>query len=374
MTIFFLIFFLIALTILFGGSSFLAFSFIRFFSVRSISRKRMIFFGTACIPLIFIVASFLVSVENEWGRNFYTVSAVVLGTGTQLVFAASAVWVTLFVFRALSLPLSAKGLASFFFALALLVSAFGVWNSFHPALRRIDVSIPNLPLSWEGKRIVQLSDIHLGAVYGASFMRQVSETTKRLEPDLIVITGDLFDGVDGGIEKTIGAISSLHAPHGVFFVAGNHETYLGIEKTYALLKETGIRILDDEMVPIDGLRLLGIEYPDRGDEKDVADVARRIIASSSEEPLILLYHAPTHIEKFRSLGVNLQLSGHTHRGQMFPFNFITSMIYRGSGDVPLQRGNYTLFVSNGVGTWGPPMRTGNRPEIVEITLKSPKRQ
>ncbi|MFH0856693.1 MAG: hypothetical protein V1860_02235 [bacterium] len=153
----------------------------------------------------------------------------------------------------------------------------------------------------------------------------------------------------------------------IFYVIGNHETYLGVEKAFQVLKETNVTALDDKMVEINGLQILGISYA-----QDAAKDFKKIAARENynpDKPCILLYHSPTHLKEARELGFDLQLSGHTHLGQLFPFSFITKLIY-GAYDYGLHEiGDFSIYTTNGAGTWGPPMRTGNRPEIAVFKLE-----
>lgn len=250
-----------------------------------------------------------------------------------------------------------------------MLSLYGVWNASHPIITHINVTIPHLPENWKGKRIVQLSDIHLGYVYQPDFMGRVAAQVETLQPEMVVITGDLLDGMDGNLEHSLDSLDDIHAPKGVLFITGNHETYYGLDKTFALLKRTRVRILQDEVVDMEGLKVIGLSYPERGEKKDMVGVLNSLGDSWKGSPNILLYHSPTYIEKFKEAGINLQLSGHTHKGQIFPFNLITKLIYHGHDYGLYQSGDYTLYTTNGIGTWGPSMRIGNRPEIVAITLR-----
>lgn len=364
------VFLTLILGILFGAQFFLYFSIVRFFFIIDVSNKLAVYVSTAFMPLSFIAASALAALkENAFTKNFYILSGVLLGIGANLFLAALAAWITIWALSFTSFSISRPALAGTYFFLAVVVSFYGVWNTSHPIVKRIDVTIPSLPDSWKGKRIVQLSDVHLGYVYQPEFMHRVASQVDALHPEIVVITGDLFDGMDGELERALDPLNDIQAREGIFFVNGNHETYFGLEKSYALLEKTSIRILKDEVVDVHGLKILGISYPERGEKKDVVGVARSLEREWKGSPNILLFHAPTHIDEFAEAGINLQLSGHTHKGQIFPFNLITKLVYKGHDYGLYRKGDYTLYTTNGVGTWGPSMRIGNRPEIVEITLR-----
>lgn len=354
---------------LFCMQFFVYFSIGEFFSITNTADRLLLYMSTAAIPLGFICASILGRMrENIFTKYFYVFTGILLGIGANITLASLAVWGTLWIFGN-SINFSAATLAGVFFALAIILSLYGVWNAAHPIVKSIEVTIPNLPDIWRGKRIVQLSDIHLGYVYQLNFMRRIVEQVNAICPEAVVITGDLFDGMDGDLEHAVDTLNDICANHGTFFVNGNHETYFGLEKSFALLKRTSVRILKDEVVDIDGLKILGIGYPEQGEHKDVVRVAESLGNEWKGQPNILLYHAPAHVKGFRESGIHLQLSGHTHKGQIFPFNFITKIVHQGHDYGLYTHGDYTLYTTSGIGTWGPSMRLGNRPEIVSITLR-----
>lgn len=368
-SVFFLCF---ILGVLLGAQLFVYFSIVDFFSLTRIADRRLLYEFTAFIPMSFIAASVLGKMkENMFTRHFYLVSGILLGIGANMFlaafFARIVLWVAGYtVGTAVDAPAM---LAGMFFFFSLLFSAYGIWNAFHPITKRIKVVLPGLPEAWKGKRIVQLSDIHLGYIYQSGFMRRIVRQVNALHADMVVITGDLFDGMDGNLDDAVDSLNEIRVPYGVFFVNGNHETYFGLEKSFDFLKKTTVRILRDEVVHVGGLSILGIGYPEQGEKKDVVGIARALKPSWKGTPTILLYHAPAHVRDFQELGIHLQLSGHTHKGQIFPFNLITKIVHKGHDYGLYRHGDYTLYTTSGIGTWGPSMRLGNRPEIVEITLR-----
>ena len=163
-------------------------------------------------------------------------------------------------------------------------------------------------------------------------MDKMAEKINAQQPEMILIDGDLFDGIDGdSLDELVEPLNKLTAPQGVYFVTGNHETYLGLSRAEHVLNQTKIKILDDEIV--------------------------------------LMYHQPTNIADAKKLGIDLQLAGHTHNGQIWPIKFFVQMIFKGYEYGLHVEENYSEYTSAGLGTWGPPLRTGNRPEIVVIELK-----
>jgi len=254
-------------------------------------------------------------------------------------------------------------------ALACLYSAYGLWNAYHPRARNLTVRIKNLPPAWRGRKVVQLSDLHLGYILRAGFASRLVAMANAESPDLVVITGDLFDGADGKLEELIAPLKALQAPLGIYFVSGNHETYLSVERAYAALRTTPVRILADEGVVIDGLQVIGISYPERGHSKDFAQAIAKVPGFDPALPSILLYHSPTHIAEAKAAGISLQLSGHAHQGQILPIQLISRLVYGRYYHGLHVEGDYTIYTSSGAGTWGPTLRTGNHPEIAVIQLE-----
>ena len=259
--------------------------------------------------------------------------------------------------------------------IALAVSIFGIWNAFHPEVKNLEVKLKNLPLEWQGKIIVHLSDVHLGQIHGVSFLQDVVAKTNAQNPELVLITGDLFDGMDGDLGLFIELLKSIKAKQGVYFSTGNHETYLGLAETVKALEQADIKILDNEMVNLGGLQIIGISYPNNsktsvvGATKNLVEIIAEIKNYDASQSSILMHHAPTDTAQAKKLGINLQLSGHSHVGQVWPFSYITRAIYGKYYYGLNSEGDYSIYTSSGVGTWGPPIRLGNTPEIVVFRIR-----
>lgn len=167
----------------------------------------------------------------------------------------------------------------------------------------------------------------------------------------------------------VAPLDQIKAPRGSYFVTGNHETYLGIADTYHALSQTRVKVLKDEVVNVDGLQIVGIAFPERSETMAIGEVIKKISGFNSEEPSILLYHSPLEALQAKDAGISLMLSGHTHAGQVFPFNILTKIIFWGKDYGLYQDGDFSLYTTSGLGTWGPTMRTFSQPEIVIITLE-----
>jgi len=219
-----------------------------------------------------------------------------------------------------------------------------------------------------------LSDLHFGMLTENGKLSRVMERVNELRPDLIVITGDLVDEGVSHMEEMAQPLKLLKSRHGVLAITGNHEYYAGVNRAVEIMKSAGIEVLRNEMKVLpSGLQFLGVDDPtgSRRREEPAADLEKQLSRLDREKASILLYHQPIHFEKAASFGVGLQLSGHTHGGQLYPIIYISRMIYPRTPGLH-QIGESKMYVSRGAGTWGPPMRLGSPPEIVQITLRRPK--
>ncbi len=210
--------------------------------------------------------------------------------------------------------------------------------------------------------IVQLSDIHVGSV-GDDYLRRVVDKTNSLSPDLVLITGDLMDPVGRPRNAPFAPLNDLKAP--VYFVTGNHERYTGVEKAMELLKDTKVIPLRNTAINFNGIQLVGID--DSADYRHVEKVIGTLNIDRSKFS-ILMYHHPEGLEAAANAGINLMLSGHTHNGQIFPFNFVIHWLHPRTKGL-FEYGNCKLFVTTGTGFWGPPMRLGSQCEMVLIKLR-----
>lgn len=367
MRIYFVVFIAVAMAVVIGVHALLYFSWLRFFGVTDPTLRRIIGIALAVLSVSFLLTSILVHWrENLFTGGLYALAATWMGMLLYLFMATIAVWLILGVNHLFAIGLNARLVAAFFLLVAVIVTGYGLWNAQHPVITNVSVSLKNLPPPWQGKKIVQISDVHLGAIHRKGFIVQIVKAINEINPDAVFITGDLFDGVGSDLNHLADPLNDLHPPLGTYFVTGNHETYVGVEKALTALKSTTVNVLDDEIVDLDGIQLVGIDYPQPGRQWNPEATLARLDRS---RPSILLLHVPTPFDRFKQAGINLQLSGHTHVGQMWPFNYITRKVYSGYDYGLHADGDYALYTSSGAGTWGPPLRIGNRPEIVVVTFE-----
>lgn len=243
-------------------------------------------------------------------------------------------------------------------------------------VRRLRIVLPRLPDALDGVTLVQLSDLHIGPTLGQRWLEGVVSIVEGLRPDIVAITGDLVDGSVAQLAPHVAPLGRLRPPMGAFFVTGNHEYYSGAEAWIAHVRSLGIRVLRNERVSVgrDGvsLDLCGVDdhhsrrhLPDHG-----PDLARALLGRDPSRALILLAHQPLAIFEAARHGVGLVLSGHTHGGQFWPWTYF--VLLQQPYISGLHRHDDTLlYINEGTGFWGPPMRLGTRCEITHITLECP---
>lgn len=364
----------------------------RLYVITSPKIRAVLLTGLLLLSLCFMASFFLLKwQENTVTIGFYMFSALWTGLLIYLLLAMMVSWLIIAIAWMAGTYPNTRIIASASLLLAVLFSTYGVWNAFHPQIKHVEMAFDNLPAHWKNKTLVQLSDVHLGHFYGEHFLETLVKNVNALNPEAIFITGDLFDGMASDISHFAVGLKQFNANRGVFFVTGNHETYVGLHRALTSLKQTNIQILQNEAIEMDGLGVIGIDFPGLKKTEDIRGLDSLQRSANDTQPLILLFHTPTnasprggdgldrHFNTYwvpdtsftlaKLLGVDLQLSGHTHAGQIFPFGYLTNLIYKGY-DYGLQRsGDFTIYTTSGVGTWGPPMRTGNSPEILAIRLK-----
>jgi hypothetical protein len=235
--------------------------------------------------------------------------------------------------------------------------------------------LARLPKALDGLTIAQLSDVHIGPSLGSRFLKDVVRTVNELSPDLVAITGDLVDGSVEQLGGIVAELANLQSRHGTFFVTGNHEYYSGAQSWCDELSSLGIRVLRNERVAIEqdghGFDLAGIDDAQaaRFGNGHGADLGRAILGRDPTRELVLLAHQPKAVVEAQEHGVGLQLSGHTHGGQLWPFNWLVKLQQPVVAGLEMI-GKTWIYVSCGTGYWGPPMRLGAPAEVTQIVLRS----
>ncbi len=269
----------------------------------------------------------------------------------------------------LGVPVFAAGIVG----LTAVLLAAGAWRAARPRVVSVDVPIADLPEALQGFRIVQLSDLHIGPTLGQAFVNRVVDTANGLAPDLVVLTGDVADGFVAGLRADVAPLGRLAAPHGKFFVTGNHEYYWDAPGWVKEMRSLGFDALvnSHRIIEHGGSRLLIAGITDHTASRGVAghqsDAKAAMAGAPPSDVKVLLAHQPTAAYLSHAEGFDLQLSGHTHGGQYFPFNLLVRLFQ------PFVSGLHRLeqmwiYVSRGTGYWGPPFRLGAPAEITVISL------
>jgi len=238
-----------------------------------------------------------------------------------------------------------------------------------PRVKRVTVPLAKLPRSAHGFRIAVVSDIHLGPILGRGFAQKVVDTINATQPDLIAVVGDLVDGSAKNLGPAAAPLAQLRARHGAFFVTGNHEYFSGAEQWLEEVRRLGIHTLENARTELPGFDLAGVNDLQGESEGQGPDFGKALGDRDTTRACVLLAHQPVQIHEAVKHGVDLQLSGHTHGGQLWPGNFIAAAA--NPTVAGLERyGDTELYVSRGAGAWGPPTRVGAPSDITVVRLAS----
>ncbi|MCX6397953.1 MAG: metallophosphoesterase [Propionibacteriales bacterium] len=243
-----------------------------------------------------------------------------------------------------------------------------------PVLDRQQLLLPRLPRSMDGTRLVVVSDIHLGPLLGEGHVARIVDRINDLDADVVAIVGDLVDGSVAERGPGAAPLAGIRSRHGTFFVTGNHDYYSGHEEWIERLDELGVRTLRNERTELrirgGALDLAGVNDLTGRDYDDGPDFEKTFADRDPDRPVVLMAHQPVQARSAARYGVDLQVSGHTHGGQMAPFGRLARLeqpVVSGLGDVD----GVPVYVTNGAGFWGPPVRVGAPPQVTLLQLRSP---
>ncbi len=260
------------------------------------------------------------------------------------------------------------------FGTAVLITLYGMWNSTRAEITRIVVKSPVTrpwPAFWRGKKIVFFSDSHFGALWGRGSAEKIVRKINALQPEAVLIGGDLFDGPKCDADALLVPFQQLRPPLGIFYVTGNHEYIRGDGEDFlGAIRRSNIKILASEKIDLQGIELVGVDYKDTHKKEDLAAILEKLEIKKDrpegDKPSILIKHVPDFLDAAEQAGVSLTLCGHTHRGQFWPLSLITRRIYKGFDYGLKPWGAMQVYTSSGVGTWMSPFRFGTKSEIVVI--------
>jgi predicted MPP superfamily phosphohydrolase len=360
--LYFILFIVIALSV-YGGMHWFVYQRIASGLVLSVGQRLALKILMLAGALSFVLAEFLNRLKPLYPLLF--VGSIWLG-----IMAIALAFFLLEVLLSLLFP----GSRNFFVISALvvisLVSGFSIFNaSRYPQVREIKIPFHNLPAELAGFTIAQLSDLHLGNLTSLKRLRWIVNRVNNLHPDLICVSGDVLDGDISQGEDYYRLLRELKAKHGVVAVTGNHEFYAGIDLFLELARKSNWRVLRNQTWSLDGkLDIVGLD-DDAGESFKFSgpDLSGALRSAVPNVPKILLYHRPSGFPEAVRRGIELQLSGHTHAGQIPPMDFLVWLIYKYPAGL-YRLGQSHIYTSSGTGTWGPPMRFLSRSEIVKLVL------
>ena len=338
------------------------------------------FWRTPCSPMwqiaspaltLAFVASMLAGMRYSglWLRILYRLSAAWLGLLGFGFFAAIAVWVAAGINTLLHAPVNPRRFVEVFFGSAVVMSLYGIINAAWLRTTRVTVKLENLPSEWHCSNAALVSDMHLGNVRGAGLTKRVVARLQRMQPRSVFISGDMFDGAVADYDALLEPWRDFAKSTPVFYVTGNHEEFSDRSKYLKAVSGAGIRVLNNEKAEVGGLQVIGVH----DGETHHPEIFRAILQRANidrDRPSILLAHQPSSLAVPAEAGVSLQLSGHTHRGQVWPWHWLAARVH-GRFVYGLNRWqNLQVLTSSGAGTWGPPMRVNTRSEIVLIRFEA----
>ncbi|MEU8606679.1 metallophosphoesterase [Actinoplanes sp. NPDC048791] len=267
--------------------------------------------------------------------------------------------------------LLARGAAIFAGLTAAGITGYGVKTALGPPqLDRVQLPMAKLPRAMDGTRLAVVSDIHLGPLTGTNHAARIVNLINSVNADIVCIVGDLVDGSVAELGRFAAPLADIKSRRGAYFVTGNHEYYSGYQEWVAEVARLGVKPLRNERLELDGLDLAGVNDIGGVDFGDGPDLRRALGDRDTSRPVVLMAHQPVVARDAAPFGVDLQVSGHTHGGQMAPFNLLVKLeqpVVSGFGTVD----GVPVYVTNGAGFWGPPVRVGAPPQVTVIELRTP---
>ena len=294
---------------------------------------------------------------NSLTKGIYVISSTLLGL-EFMAFSYLLIYKLLALF--IQIPLKEAGITILF--LTLITTTWGIINSHILKINKINLYYDKSILKKEIK-IAHLSDIHIGTINTREYLQKVVDKTNSLNPDCVMLTGDLVDGSAPITQEMLKPLDDIKVP--IYFIIGNHEIYDGLDFVLPILKKTKMKILRNETTTWNDIEISGIDFYE-GSSRAKEEIKKLKI--SKDKFSILLNHPPTAFDVAVEKGFQLQLSGHTHYGQIFPFTLLVKIQFKRIAGI-YKKANSYLFISTGTGTWGPPMRLLSRCEIGLINLK-----
>ena len=335
-----------------------------------------------CFPIIGIILYFN-KIENNLSTLIHWLGYTGLGFVSLLFFIQASADLILLLkslfakghsfdpHRRAFLSLSAKTIVG---GIAGIGSIWGLYNALkEPVIKRVEIKIDGLPESLKDFRMAQITDLHVGSMITGNFVETVTRKIQELNADILFFTGDAADGSVQSYGKHLHSLAEINPRYGKYFVTGNHEYYSDMNGWLQFIEELGFKILVNESqnIIVNDATIMITGIPDRGgghfSSFHKTDMEKAMGGMNPSDLKILLAHQPKDVEHALKYGFDLQLSGHTHGGQYFPFSLLVQMAHPFIKGLH-KRENTWIYINQGTGYWGPPLRIGTEPEITEITL------
>ena len=379
-----MIFLIIFSAVLFVLYAYVGLRFVMPLEIMSSSKYVLCFilFVFYCFPIIGILLYFN-KIENNLSTLIHWLGYIGLGFVSLLFFVQLGADVLLLIklllakghnfdpHRRAFLGLSAKTIVG---GIAGLGSIWGLYSALkEPVIKRVEIEIDGLPESLKGFRMAQITDLHVGSMIGGNFVEKVSRKIKELNADMLFFTGDAADGSVQSYGEHLKSLAEIHPKYGKYFVTGNHEYYSDMNGWLQLIEGLGFNILVNESqnIIVNDATIMITGIPDRGgghfSSFHKTDMKKALGGMNPSDFKILLAHQPKDVEYALKYGFDLQLSGHTHGGQYFPFSLLVQLAHPFIKGLH-KRENTWIYINQGTGYWGPPLRIGTEPEITEIVL------
>lgn len=324
----------------------------------------------------FLVLSFSFLISNISTRFFpgsitraaYFFSSIWLGT-VHFLFLGSVIIALLQLasdFLLLPMPV---WVAYVVYIIAFGISLIGLARSHNIVIQREVITLPSLPMEWQGKKVVFFADTHYGNIHRKKAAEQTVKLIEEEHPSLVLMGGDFFDGPPIDPELVTAPYKRLTSVVPTYFVSGNHEEYGKKAEFLQSLEQNGFRIINDKKEILNGLQIVGLDFMTTRTHA-ATEMTLKHLELDRTLPTIVMKHIPRHMEEIEAAGGHLMVSGHTHQGQVWPANFITRYIYRGYDYGLKLFKNLSVYTTSGTGSWGPPQRFATQSEIAVFTLEN----
>ncbi len=366
----FIIFISIFFGILFLGHLVIYKSQVKFFDIQSVvGRRTLIFFYIFNFLLLFFAMFGIRQTNSVIVNGIYYYAVLWLPILLYLFLFSSVTWIIYAFIKLLKLKITLKFLYLAFIITILFITAYGIYSYKNIVKTEVKISIQDMPQIWKNKKILLITDVHIGNFRDDSFIDNFVKKLNKEEADVIFIAGDLFDGTKLEINKTAAALNRLQAKQQIYFVYGNHETFSHQADVDKIISMTKIKTLNNQLDTLDGVNILGINHTHLHNDTIIDYLEKNFLSKPeyANNPTIFLCHEPMKdTDKLKRLKVDLQLSGHTHAGQFFPINLITKSLFGKMNYGYSDFGEFKHFTSSGLGVWGPAFRLGTKSEYVSI--------